>query len=115
LFRKPVPTFRNHALARGDASVVRARKARGRSPAGAASFAFDGQAFWWSMIFFRKPVPTPDQVRGRLFRDHALSVGRSRGRKIAELSSPPYMKIVAVQYRNTSATIAEGRRAWVLT
>ena len=22
---------------------------------------------------FRKPVPTPDQVRGRLFRDHALS------------------------------------------
>src|SRR5262249_45879241 len=29
-------------------------------------------AFWWSMIFFRKPVPTPDQVRGRLFRDHAL-------------------------------------------
>jgi hypothetical protein len=21
---------------------------------------------------FRKPVPTPDQVRGRLFRDHAL-------------------------------------------
>src|SRR5262249_56153891 len=29
-------------------------------------------AFWWSMIFFRKPVPTPDQARGRLFRDHAL-------------------------------------------
>src|SRR5215467_13257374 len=25
------------------------------------------------MIFFRKPVPTPDQVRGRLFRDHALA------------------------------------------
>src|SRR6516164_4273154 len=24
------------------------------------------------MIFFRKPVPTPHQVRGRLFRDHAL-------------------------------------------
>src|SRR5262249_44711048 len=22
---------------------------------------------------FRKPVPTPDQVRGRLFRDHALA------------------------------------------
>ena len=26
------------------------------------------------MIFFRKPVSTPDQVRGRLFRDHALGV-----------------------------------------
>src|SRR5262245_5925061 len=25
------------------------------------------------MIFFRKPVPTPDQVRGGLFRDHALA------------------------------------------
>ena len=24
------------------------------------------------MIFSRKPVPTQDQVRGRLFRDHAL-------------------------------------------
>ena len=24
------------------------------------------------MILFRKPVSTPDQVRGRLFRDHAL-------------------------------------------
>ena len=23
---------------------------------------------------FRKPVPTPDQVRGRLFRDHAYAV-----------------------------------------
>src|SRR3984893_6005951 len=28
-------------------------------------------AHWWSMISFRKPVSTPDQVRGRLFRDHA--------------------------------------------
>jgi general secretion pathway protein J len=27
--------------------------------------------FCWRMIFFRKPVPTPHQVRGRLFRDHA--------------------------------------------
>src|SRR5262249_59226377 len=26
----------------------------------------------WSMILFRKPVPTANQVRGRLFRDHAL-------------------------------------------
>jgi branched-chain amino acid transport system permease protein len=26
-----------------------------------------------SMIFFRKPVPTPHQVWGRLFRDHALA------------------------------------------
>jgi uncharacterized protein (DUF2236 family) len=32
------------------------------------------------MIFFRKPVPTPDQVRGRLFRDHALNRSRDRGR-----------------------------------
>src|SRR5262249_45040019 len=29
----------------------------------------------WSMIFFRKPVPTPHQVRGRLFRDHVLAIG----------------------------------------
>ena len=27
-----------------------------------------------SMILFRKPVSTPDQVRGRLFRDHALAL-----------------------------------------
>jgi hypothetical protein len=26
------------------------------------------QTLTWSMIFFRKPVSTPDQVRGRLFR-----------------------------------------------
>src|SRR5215831_9670801 len=39
----------------------------------------------WSMIprvepegmLFRKPVPTPDQVRGRLFRDHALTVAQA--------------------------------------
>src|SRR6202035_651625 len=27
---------------------------------------------------FRRPVPTPDQVRGRLFRDHALALRRRR-------------------------------------
>jgi hypothetical protein len=27
------------------------------------------------MIFFRKPVSTPHQVQGRLFRDHALVGG----------------------------------------
>jgi hypothetical protein len=31
-----------------------------------------GETPFWRMIFFRKPVPTPHQVRGRLFRDHAL-------------------------------------------
>src|SRR5262245_6494224 len=39
-------------------------------------------AYWWSMIprvkpegrLFRKPVSSPDQVRARLFRDHALAV-----------------------------------------
>jgi uncharacterized membrane protein YccC len=29
---------------------------------------------------FRKPLPTPDQVRGRLFRDHAVAGGDSRRR-----------------------------------
>jgi hypothetical protein len=29
-------------------------------------------AFCLRMIFFGKPVSTPDQVRGRLFPDHAL-------------------------------------------
>src|SRR5215471_3535956 len=30
---------------------------------------------------FRKPVPTPDQVRGRLFRDHALRLGSTGERR----------------------------------
>src|SRR6516165_2060080 len=30
------------------------------------------------MIFFRKPVPTPHQVRGRHFRDHALILLRHK-------------------------------------
>src|SRR5215470_5032184 len=38
-------------------------------------------AYWWSMILFRKPVSTPDQVRGRLFRDHALSASAARRRR----------------------------------
>src|SRR5262245_7810911 len=33
--------------------------------------------FCFARDLFRKPVPTPDQVRGRLFRDHALD--RRRG------------------------------------
>jgi hypothetical protein len=28
----------------------------------------------WSMIVFRKPVSTPDQVWGKLFPDHALTL-----------------------------------------
>src|SRR5215471_15791279 len=44
-------------------------------------------SFWWSMIFFRKPVSTPVQGRGRLFRDHALGNSRARtlllGKEIA--------------------------------
>src|SRR5262249_14428378 len=53
---------RRHAVA-GRAALGRDDFSSNRHPA---------LAFWWSMIFFRKPVPTPDQVRGRLFRDHAL-------------------------------------------
>src|SRR5262249_4374556 len=45
-------------------------------------------AYSWSMIprvepegrLFRKPVSTPYQVRGKLFRDHALASGQSGGR-----------------------------------
>ena len=33
----------------------------------------DGAGYWWSNDLFREPVPTPDQVRGRLFRNHALT------------------------------------------
>src|SRR5262249_43691480 len=47
-------------------------------------------AFWWSMIFFRKPVSTPDQVRGRLFRDHALAPFTARAN--TESSSNRYDK-----------------------
>src|SRR5262249_33257445 len=47
-------------------------------------------AFWWSIIFFRKPVPTPDQVRGRLFRDHALAPFTARAN--TESSSNRYDK-----------------------
>jgi hypothetical protein len=32
-----------------------------------------GSSFLFEHDLFRKPVPTPDQVRGRLFRDHALA------------------------------------------
>ena len=43
-----------------------------------AALGFDPIRLNWtkSVAFydlFRKPVPTPDQVRGRLFRDHALA------------------------------------------
>src|ERR1700726_3691438 len=36
---------------------------------------------------FRKPVPTPHQVRGRLFRDHALMTGREGLRRWARRAS----------------------------
>src|SRR5262249_18429632 len=44
-------------------------------------------AFWWSMIFFRKAVPTPDQVRGRLFRDHALGSRRIASDHVGRLGA----------------------------
>src|SRR5262249_14288800 len=47
-------------------------------------------AFWLGIIFFRKPVPTPDQVRGRLFRDHALAPFTARAN--TESSSNRYDK-----------------------
>ena len=34
----------------------------------------------------RKPVPTPDQVRGRLFRDHALMQRRRTRQSVARMS-----------------------------
>jgi hypothetical protein len=37
--------------------------------------------------------------------------GFFRARMIAALSSPPYTKIVAIEYRKTSATITEARPA----
>src|SRR6516162_3315184 len=43
-----------------------------RSPSGAPPGRAYSKNSCLSMIFFRKPVPTPHQVRGRLFRDHAL-------------------------------------------
>src|SRR4051812_19730727 len=47
----------------------------------------DALPYCWSMIprvepegmLFRKPVSTPDQVRGRLFRDHAQKVQQQQG------------------------------------
>jgi hypothetical protein len=55
-----------------------------RSPAiGRLREAFRDHVFSWRMTpafagagLFRKPVPTPHQVRGRLFRDHALGIVR---------------------------------------
>src|SRR5262245_52090861 len=38
---------------------------------------------WWSMIFVRKPVSIPDQVRDRPFRDHAL-VGAGMARALRQ-------------------------------
>src|SRR5262249_40081237 len=34
------------------------------------------EPIWWSMISFRKPVPPPDQVRGRLFRLYFFRMAR---------------------------------------
>src|SRR5262249_39642228 len=33
---------------------------------------------WAGAGLFRKPIPTPDQVRGRLFRNHALATRAGR-------------------------------------
>src|SRR5262249_58929835 len=49
--------------------------------------------FWWSMIFFRKPVPTPDQVRGRLFRDHALTRRGSLRARLSGDEPPPIFTV----------------------
>ena len=47
-------------------------------------------AYWWSMIFSGKPVSTPDQVRGRHFRDHAPgSVARWLRRAIPAPATRP--------------------------
>jgi hypothetical protein len=37
------------------------------------------------MIFFGKPVPTPHQVRGKLFPDHALDTIKSKTCVAADL------------------------------
>src|SRR5262245_54370466 len=48
-------------------------------------------AYCWIVIFFRKPVLTPDQVRGRLFRDHAREPSSRDTRRCNALCScvPP--------------------------
>src|SRR5262249_43511601 len=62
----------------------------------------------WSMIFFRKPVSTPHQVRGRLFRDHALAP-RSYGKgarwvqTLAVAASIAVMAVVAAAAQPGSA------------
>src|SRR5215470_5819386 len=38
-------------------------------------------------MLFRKPVSTPDQVRGRLFRDHALADRAHATRELARFST----------------------------
>jgi len=55
-----------------------------------------------------------DEPRGRDLRERARPFpyrGFFRARMIAALSSPPYTKIVAIEYRKTSATITEPRPA----
>ena len=52
-----------------------------------------GSSFLFEHDLFRKPVPTPDHVRGRLFRDHALARRedaheRARGVRLYDLSLP---------------------------
>jgi hypothetical protein len=42
-----------------------------------------GSSFLFEHDLFQKPVPTPDQVGGRLFRDHALDKYFGRSSRVA--------------------------------
>src|SRR5215471_14878812 len=54
-------------------------------PQNEANFGIGTLARCWSMVFSETPVCTPDQVRGRLFRDNALP---SRNKPTGEIFSP---------------------------
>jgi hypothetical protein len=43
-------------------------------------FQWDGSFIRWAHVLFGKPVPTPHQVRGRLFPGHALVLLRQKSR-----------------------------------
>jgi hypothetical protein len=54
------------------------------------------------MIFSEKPVPTPDQVRGGLFRDHALETTGCLG---CQNSNPKTAKLAGRQSERNSAAL----------
>src|SRR5216684_4308805 len=64
----------------------------------------------WSMIFFRKPVPTPDQVRGRPFRDHDLPGKLRRFLPYAAI----FGLLVGVYLLPPDTSLSEVRKAGVL-